>query len=133
MIKLIQTTSLYKYTRSEVCLIVIYKACGHTGCRQNCRESESLRRSARVEAVPDGFGPSAVWHDEVRPYEADAAAGGSSGAVLQAGSLGRQRADVGQVAGGHRAAACAARGDVAVQHLAVHHRLLALLVRAARG
>ena len=46
-----------------------------------------------------------------------------------AGGLGRQRADVAEVAGGHGAAACAARRDVAVQHLAVHHGLLVLLIK----
>lgn len=90
-------------------------------------QSDNLIGSVEAEAVPDGLGPPAGRHDEVRPAEADAAAG-SPGAVLQAGGLGRQRADVAQVARGHGAAARAARGDVAVQHLAVHHGLLALLV-----
>lgn len=79
-----------------------------------------------MNTPPDGFGASAGRHDEVRPGEAGVAAG-SPGAVLQAGGLGRQRADVPQVARGHGAASCTARGDVAVQHLAVHHGLLALL------
>lgn len=80
-----------------------------------------------LEAVPDGFGSAAGRHDEVWPAEAHAAAG-SSRTVLQAGRLGGQRADVSEVTGGHGAAARAARRDVAVQHLAVHHWLLALLV-----
>lgn len=83
-------------------------------------------------AVPDGFGSSAERHDEVRPGEAGAAAG-SSGAVMQAGGLGRQRADVTEVTRGHGAAACAARRDVAVQHLAVHHWLLVLLITSKDG
>lgn len=78
------------------------------------------------EEVPHGSGSSAGRHDEVGPGEAGAAAG-SSGAVLKAGGLGRQGADVSQVTGGHGAAARTARGDVAVQHLTVHHWLLALL------
>lgn len=90
---------------------------------ENC---ERVIGSEEAVAVPEGYGPSAGRHEEVRPGEATAA--GSSGAVLQAGGLGRQRADVSKVTGGHRAAACTARGDVAVQHLAVHHRLLILLV-----
>lgn len=81
--------------------------------RQNRREPEA-------EPLPEGFGPPAGRHDEVR------SAAGSPRAVLQAGGLGRQRADVSQVTRS-QAATCAARGDVAVQHLAVHHWLLALL------
>lgn len=85
-----------------------------------------------MEAVPDGSSPSAGRDDEVGPDEARAAAG-SPRAVPQAGGLGRQGADVRQVAGGHGAAARAARRDVAVQHVAVHHRLLALLETSERG
>lgn len=78
------------------------------------------------EELPRGFEPSARWNDEVWSGEARTAAG-SPGAVLQAGRFGRKRADVPQITRGHRTAACAARRDVAVQDLTVHHGLLALL------
>ena len=51
---------------------------------ENC---EHVTGSEEVVAVPVGYGPSARRHDEVWPGEA--AAAGSSGAVLQAGGLGR--------------------------------------------
>lgn len=77
------------------------------------------------EAVPERRGSSARRHRKVWP--AGGAAAGASGAVLQAEGFGRQGADVSQVTRGHRAVSRATRRDVAVQHLAVHHGLLALL------
>lgn len=77
--------------------------------------------------VPGRLGPSAGRHDKVgAPLARARDYAGAPGAVLQAGSFGGQRADITQVTGGHGAAG-ATRRDVAVQHTAVHHRLLRLL------
>lgn len=85
-------------------------------------ESDRLREE---KALPERRGSSARRHHKVWPV--GGAAAGASRAVLQAGGFGRQGADVSQVARGHRAVSRATRRDVAVQHLAVHHGLLALL------
>ena len=88
------------------------------------------REVGRGRVVPGRLGPSEGGHDEVWSPRwrgaGEAAAAGAHRAVLQAGRLGGQRADIGQVPRGQGAHRATRRGYT-VHLTAVHHGLLTLL------